>query len=401
MTNETHDYGDLRVTMTSSLNWAWDNNSYGSNRGCCFWNPGHQGNMRPLGSVCVGKRNYWETNWRAVILFGQNPDSTNPIPAVKRPTDYWRTWWESNDHSWHMGSVWRPIAPDGYVALGDVMVNSVEKPSLDQIWCLRADLVKPATYWPASVWDDRGSGKSQDISIWAIVPEVMSVNGAESIPLFADTFIHSSNYGPPSTGLAFVPALNLGNEFIEFDQSAPTFTKASIPSTGRRYDVVEQAAVTLPLRCFFWSEDARCLTQIAKPFITISKGIAWYVEGVWENGGEGTFTREKRIKCGISQTQTESMEHTVGISITASHGFKFAEMSVTLNYQFTHTRSTSFTEFTETEVVESFEVPAKTCTVLFSKHIYLKGSMNNGGTVMNQIEAVANDDVHFSGCKLT
>ncbi|PQE22762.1 hypothetical protein CJF31_00001752 [Rutstroemia sp. NJR-2017a BVV2] len=390
MPNATRDYGDLRVTMTTSLKWAWDNWNYESNRSCCFWNPEHQGNIRPLGS----------TNWRAVMLFGPKTNSTNPNLAVKRPTDYTRTWWESNDHSWHMDSVWRPTAPAGYVALGDVMVNSVYKPSLDQIWCLRADLVKPAAFWPSSIWDDRGSGNSQDISIWAAVPEPMSINGSENIPVFADTFIHSANYGPPDNDVTFVPILPLGNQFKDFDQAVPSFSRTSFPSTGKLFTVVEQAAVTLPLRCFFWSEDSRCVSQIANLFMGISKGIAWYAEGVWENGGNGTFAREKRIKYGISKTQTESMEQQVGITITASHGFKLAEMSVSLKYQFTHMSSTSFTGFTETEVTEKSDVPPKTCTVLLSKHVFMKATMNNGGTVMNQIEAVANDDVHFGGCTL-
>ncbi|TGO20036.1 hypothetical protein BTUL_0001g00430 [Botrytis tulipae] len=400
MPNQTRDYGDLRVTMTADYHWAWDNNKYGTHRGCTFWNPAPQGDMRTLGTVCVGKQNYWARNWRATILFGPKPNSTNPNPAVKRPTDYTRLWWESNDHSWHMGSVWRPIAPAGYVALGDLMVNSIDKPSLDYLWCLRADLVKPANYWPADIWNDRGSGRSTDISIWAVVPEAMGINGNAKIPLFADTFIHSNTYNPPHTGLAFVPVLDLGNEFQEFDQSVPTFTKTSIPNTGKTYAVVEQAAVTLPMRCFFYSEDPRTIAQIEKPFISISKAIAWYVEGVYENGGSGSFTREQRIKSGISTTQSETMEHQVGISITASHGFKLAEMSVTLNYQFTHTQSTSFTEFTETEIMQRFEVLPHTCTVLFSKHVYMKGTMNNGGTILSEIEAVANEDVHLGGCKL-
>ncbi|THV48391.1 hypothetical protein BGAL_0251g00010 [Botrytis galanthina] len=400
MPNQTRDYGDLRVTMTADYHWAWDNNKYGTHRGCTFWNPTPQGDMRTLGTVCVGKQNYWARNWRGTILFGPNPNSTSANPAVKRPTDYTRLWWENNDHSWHMGSVWRPIAPAGYVALGDLMVNSNDKPSLDYLWCLRADLVKPAIYYPSDIWNDRGSGRSADISIWAVIPEAMGINGNAKIPLFADTFIHSNTYSPPHTGLAFVPVLDLGNEFQDFDQSIPSFSKTSIPSTGKTYAVVEQAAVTLPMRCFFWSEDPRIIAQIEKPFISISKAIAWYVEGVYENGGSGSFTREQRIKSGISTTQSETMEHQVGISITASHGFKLAEMSVTLNYQFTHTQSTSFTEFTETEITQRFEVPPKTCTVLFSKHVYMKGTMNNGGTILSEIEAVANEDVHLGGCNL-
>jgi hypothetical protein len=189
------------------------------------------------------------------------------------------------------------------------MVKSADKPSLDQIWCLRADLVKPAAFWPSSTCDDRRSGKAQDASVGAAVPESMSINGSENIPVFADTFIHSANFGPPDNEVTFVPILPLGHQLRGFNQAVPSFSRTSIPSTGKLFTAVDQAAVTLPLRCFFWSEDSCCVSQMVNHFISISKGIAWYAEGAWENGGNGTFAREKRIKYGISKTQTESMEH--------------------------------------------------------------------------------------------
>lgn len=94
------------------------------------------------------------------------------------------------------------------------------------------------------------------------------------------------------------------------------------------------------------------------------------------------------------------MTHSVGVEVSASGGFKLAEWSVTLNYQFTSSTSSSFNDFTENEVTQTIDVKPKTCTVLFIKHIYVRGARDDGSEIMNEIEIAANNDVHFSGCDL-
>lgn len=102
----------------------------------------------------------------------------------------------------------------------------------------------------------------------------------------------------------------------------------------------------------------------------------------------------------MSRTQTEEMTHSAGIETSASHRFKLVEVNVTLNYQFKSSTSSSLTDFTETEVTERFEVPAKSVTVLFTKHLFLKGKRMDGSKVITQVEAIANVDLHFGGCTL-
>ncbi|KAI9641808.1 hypothetical protein NHQ30_009668 [Ciborinia camelliae] len=427
MANQTRDYGDLRVTLTSELQWAWDNNKYGSNRSCCFWNPKPQGNMYPLGSVCVGKRNYSDTNWRAVLLVGNNPNATGLLPAVARPVDYEGPIWSeplARIFGIHTISVWRPIAPPGYVAMGDVAVNSLNKPSTNMIWCLRGDLTRLGAYNGSDLWDDKGSGRPTDVSIWSIIPESIGINGAEklvqygsifynpqsraiansatiySIPIFADTFRAIMSYSRPNLGLAAVPQLTLKNDYKAFTASVPDVTPTTIPNTGDKYNLLEQASVSLPFTSYFNPEDSRGLSGIRNPFVSVSRLVAWIVDGVWENKSNSTYSREQRIKYGVSTTQTQEMTHSVGVEVSASGGFKLAEWSVTLNYQFTSSTSSSFNDFTENEVTQKFDVPPKTVTVLFTKHIYVRGARDDGSTIMNEIEIVANNDVHFSGCAL-
>lgn len=79
------------------------------------------------------------------------------------------------------------IAPPGYVACGDVAVNSLDKPSTNMIWCLRADLTRAGAYSGSDLWDDRGSGRPTDVSIWSVIPESVGITGSEK-------FVYSTLY---------------------------------------------------------------------------------------------------------------------------------------------------------------------------------------------------------------
>ncbi|TEY39428.1 hypothetical protein BOTCAL_0457g00070 [Botryotinia calthae] len=406
MPNQTRDYGDLWVTLTKDFTFGWDNRHFGSTRGCTFWHPNPQGNLYPMGSICLSDRNnQGETNFRAALLVGPNPNSPGGSSAVARPVDWTRIWGYGGGHGSVEAILWRPVAPPGYVSMGDVMVYRLNKPSNDSlVWCLRADLVGSGTYRGERLWTGSGADYGQGLSIWGILPSSNGVEGSENVPVFADTFrgILTPNYTPtkPNNGLSVVPQLRIPNAFREFTQGVPKVTPSTIPNTGKRYDVVENASVILPLTCFYPVDDSRCIDGVSNPFIEISKATSWFAEGVWENDGTGTFSREKKIKYGISRTQTEELTHSAGIEISASHGFKLVEVNVTLNYQFTSASSSSLTDFSETEVTERFEVPSKHVTVLFTKHLFLKGKRMDGSTVISQAEVIANDDLHFGGCPL-
>lgn len=68
------------------------------------------------------------------------------------------------------GSFWRPIPPNGYVALGDVAQSKWSAPSVNDVWCVRADLAKQGSFGSNSIWDDKESGAKTDVSIWEVRP---------------------------------------------------------------------------------------------------------------------------------------------------------------------------------------------------------------------------------------
>lgn len=400
MTNQTRDYGDLRVTLTSAYDWVWSHTLSGATRNVTFWHLKQQGNMRAVGSVGIG--NYGDINGkRASILVGANPNQS-PVggkPAVVAPTGYTQIWTDKKSKGKHNGSFWRPNPPSGYVALGDVAQGSWSSPSVDRVWCVRRDLAREAKYGSGSFWDDKKSGAEKDVSCWDILPDSIGVAGGEYIPVRTDAFRAHQSYSRPDINLAWVIALPLPKDYKKFEAAVPKITPTTIPGKGDQFAFLEQCKVLLPFVAYFDPTDQRSIDNIRNPFCSVSRSIAWVAEGVWVNGSDGGFNREQNIKYGISSTQQQEMTHSAGVEVSASAGVGFASFGISLNYV-TATSSSSYTEYSEKLVTEKFDVLAHHATVLFSKHIWLKATRSDGTHVLVQVEITANDDVYFSGCEL-
>ncbi|RYP49033.1 hypothetical protein DL768_005173 [Monosporascus sp. mg162] len=228
----------------------------------------------------------------------------------------------------------------------------------------------------------------------------LGVDGSDKIPIVADTFCAQQNYSRPGSNAARVLLLPVGKTYNSFDVAAPKVTPDKIPMKGQQYDLTEQAKVTLPFHCFLQPTDQSSLDNIREPFLTVSRLIAWYVEGVWVNDTNGAFTRETVLKYGVSQTQHESMASSVGVEVSASYGIELASTSISLNYQSTQSSSASFTEYSEKKVTETINVPPHNATVLFSKNVWMKGARATGAVVIHSMEIGANDEVYYGGCEL-
>lgn len=137
-----------------------------------------------------------------------------PPPLLAYPEDYRKVW----DNSGTGGitslkkygdvSIWRPIPPLGYVALGHVASpDRNSKPSIACMGCVHMSTVMPASVYryPSGafgnqvqgtgyLWCDRHSGGRTDGSLWM-------ADGEESISITPLTFISNQGYSPPSHDL--------------------------------------------------------------------------------------------------------------------------------------------------------------------------------------------------------
>ncbi|MFB2917270.1 MULTISPECIES: patatin-like phospholipase family protein [Aerosakkonema] len=125
----------------------------------------------------------------------------NPLEpeAVKPPIDFKKVWDNNFMTSTDYASCWRPIPPEGYVALGYFLrlgARNYEKPSGEEIEglvCVHQSLVTAAEIKiDKSIWNDRGSGAGvPDYSIWRIKPKAGTIDPG--------TFYGVAGHNPPST----------------------------------------------------------------------------------------------------------------------------------------------------------------------------------------------------------
>ncbi len=132
--------GGLALRYTNQFEWRWNTQGSGLSQHGEFMHPIAPEGYYPLGSVgypeFISPANLGLQF--AAIVVKQVGDSG----ALAAPTDYIQIW----SYAWNNpGCFWLPVAPEGYVALGVVVTPNVDtKPGLNEIRCVRSDLVADA-----------------------------------------------------------------------------------------------------------------------------------------------------------------------------------------------------------------------------------------------------------------
>ncbi|HEY6815605.1 MAG TPA: Vps62-related protein [Croceibacterium sp.] len=187
--------GDLLIATTSNYQRRWDDHGSKADRDVALWHPKPDGEFRPLGSLAV---DHYSTVNRLSALLANAPGKS----ALAAPVGYTRVWDDTGGSAERDVSIWRPVAPEGYVALGDVAVPGYNQPSVKDVWCVRADLTERGAFG-SPVWDDRGARHRQNVSIWPVKADDRVADG-QSDTFAQYTFISNAAHDSPGTGLAYV-----------------------------------------------------------------------------------------------------------------------------------------------------------------------------------------------------
>lgn len=119
---------------------------------------------------------------------------TEPVLAYKIINDYELIWNDRGSGASDDVSIWRPVEVQaGYRLLGDVAVKSHSKPgdgSLSVIALADDALKEPEGLSP--VWRDKGSGARHDVRFWRMEPP-------DGYTCLGDIAVHTHSDIPPST----------------------------------------------------------------------------------------------------------------------------------------------------------------------------------------------------------
>lgn len=176
----------LDLSVTANYDPIWNDSGSGSDQDGSLWRP-----IPDIGWYRVGhhiKQGYSAPNTPSMVVRSDDP------ALLAHPRDYALIWTDSGSGGDLDGSMWHPICPDGFAALGDVGVAGYGKPALDEVVCVRLSELTQAE--PGNpIWNDSGSGADGNFSAWG----VRYSGEAQSIGLFYG----SNTYARPSAAIFF------------------------------------------------------------------------------------------------------------------------------------------------------------------------------------------------------
>ncbi|XP_021818730.1 uncharacterized protein LOC110760726 [Prunus avium] len=210
------DLGGLQVYQISSFRKVWATHEGGpDNLGASFFEP----SPLPQGFYMLGC--YSQPNNKPLSGWALAAKSTkdkeeheDDHPLLKKPLDYTLVWNSESLKNLKKdgdGYLWLPTPPHGYEAIGHVVTSSPEKPSLDQIRCVRSDLTDhcEADSW---IWGPGTAGDANGFNVFTLRP---SNRGTQAMGVPAGTFVALN--GPPSSTVAIAclkNTLSLSNSHI-------------------------------------------------------------------------------------------------------------------------------------------------------------------------------------------
>ncbi|ELR22450.1 RhoGAP domain containing protein [Acanthamoeba castellanii str. Neff] len=136
---------------------------------------------------------------RCLVVAAHGSVADGSSPVLRPPVDYTCVWTDKRSGGRYGNcSLWVPVAPEGYCALGCVAVVGYEKPGLNEVMCVHSSLCTPAGVVSEDptgpLWKDAGSGSVNDVSIWTMAP--LEIGEGISIDSFLAVPHHGTKVNP-------------------------------------------------------------------------------------------------------------------------------------------------------------------------------------------------------------
>jgi hypothetical protein len=377
-------FGELVLAYTTSFDLRWNDKGSGGDHDGGFWQPKPPSGFYALGGI--GVNGYDDPSGKFAALCVRATDAGSQRPPLAKPTGYDRVWKDSGSGADRDGSCWRPKAPQGYVALGDVFMNGHDTaPSPNDAMCVRQDLTHVAVAGEF-IWDDTDTGSDKDFGAWAVAPPAAFADPTLGL-VAAGTYVGvDSHHKPSSDAVLNVLMLPLPNEVGENPQE-PSLDGFQAPP-ARTPSVVDRI-VTVPFTAVYDdSRDTRWKVDNS-PFYTVQRS-AWYSLAIFEHN-KTSVTQEKSVSITVGVSNTESNTYSVktGISVTEEAGVSFieeAKVSMTVSVELGFEHSTSVTQLQSKTVVRQLDIPAQTAAALWVASYSLQAVRSDGVQIYQPLE---------------
>ena len=286
-------------------------------------------------------------------------------PALKPPTGYNFVWNDKGSGADKDGSCWSPIAPEGYVALGDVFATGYNEPSINDVMCVAKELNYEGLF-EDKIWSDEGSGANRDFSSWQIKPTKSYVDSNDAL-IAVNSFVGVGSHTRPSSSkiantlLLPVPVVESG------EPQQPVLTSKAQPP--QQTTAVIDRVVTVPFTAV--DDGGKTIEWILanSPFYTIERSVYYSLILFEDNSSSIPQMKSRTVTTGISEEKSEQYSITTGITVGYETGVEAggfsSKISVQLSLQLGYATTTSIGVFQNEEQHAELVTPPMTAAALW------------------------------------
>ncbi|WP_308581592.1 Vps62-related protein [Pseudomonas extremaustralis] len=398
---ESIKFGNLLINFTTEFNWIWDNKGSPNASPVGFWRPVPSADFLtdyfPLGDYAVaGHHNINKKIVMAVVCEAtpQTEDDRINGKALMPPDEFERVWDDKGSKAYSDGSIWRPIPPSGYVAMGLVASRGYDKPSRNSVRCVRADLVI-ASYINELIWNNKRSPAKLDFSAWSISPPGAA---AGEVYLSPGTFVGAASYTKPSMHIAAYSLRMQIPLHTAYPPPAPALS-------GDRQPAPFEKAVVSNISKLAWftvkDPNLSALEQLrTSPTYRLERLDKYVLVGFGHNKSSLNQSFKWTATRGQNGSSLKTLTHTTGIEIGTEWGFNVwgasGKVSAKLSGGFTHTQTSSEGWTTSTAFEINATVPAHKAVAVYLVQSDYKLLRENGTQVATDISYTDGDNVYWS-----
>lgn len=372
-------FGELVLAFTTAYDYRWNDKGSGADRDVAFYHPKPPAGFFALGSI--GVANYDSPNGKFASMCVKAATTVGGKPALAAPTGWTFIWNDKGSGANDDGSCWRPIAPEGYVALGDVFVAGYNPPSGQQVMCVAKELVYEGRIGNL-IWDDAGSGADRDFGAWQIEAGRAFLDTPDGV-FAVNSFVGRDSHAKPDSSAV---AWNLLLPLPTFEAGGPEkpVLKSRTKPPAHTTPVVDRI-VTVPFTAVVDNDKTLQWRVENSPFYTVERSVDYALVLFIDNTTKTQQSASTAITTGVSRESSETFSITTGITVSYESGIDAGgfstKVTASLSIELGYSSTTAVTQF-RSETDEAILVAAPDhAAALWTESDSLRVRRADGGAV--------------------
>lgn len=159
----------LQMIRLRSYELIWVDHGSRSKHDLSVYRPVCPSGYHILGDIFVSYHGGGDSPKDVYYTWGFSEGDMETARYIRPPLKYELVWDTSNTRCSTAMSIWKPIPPPGYVALGYTCHVGEGSPPLKQVTCIHEDVVEKTKLSPQFIWRDReGSRGDRSVSVFRV-----------------------------------------------------------------------------------------------------------------------------------------------------------------------------------------------------------------------------------------